>query len=567
MFSPGGSATSMHTPGSAGLVSGLLGGLAKDLARESAGGLVQLATDVSSGVRKATAKTTKGVEEVTRAFAAESLEGLAALAQDSTAAAAPLAGAVKDVVKVAAVVGEMVAADALSAADVVGGEGVSSGLRAAGADARAAGELAASIAATNLAATSQVAAASIVGGIRDNVQLLDSVSRSTVETMQTIVERSEWGGGGDGSAVDEESIARPSSPSPPPVRPFEAWLDEFGGGGVMLQSLEGVKDGCALKVRAKLSKLAPSQRAALKDALGALEAQVSADTATGGAAADDEDDMEGTDEASGPPTDRLSVHSAAAAELAVEAALARADGLAAEAVSAISRTLGEGNDDSAAGSVACKAASGVAEEEGEEGGGDVSGGADGNVPSEGELLRDAVDHLGALSTRTLAKLSTECLRALGEYAARCRLEADRPSTSEPGAVLEGVPWVHGLDWPFVSELERARWKAVCLRRAGVRLTRLVHLTASRLGEAALQIRRELPAAGLSTGASLTGSPNGTHSGAIAAGVAAEDAAAMRLRLKGMSTALRLDAAAATEMVQEAVQLCAPVLCYVALGDC
>ena len=40
-----------------------------------------------------------------------------------------------------------------------------------------------------------------------------------------------------------------------------------------------------------------------------------------------------------------------------------------------------------------------------------------------------------------------------------------------------------------------------------------------------------------------------------------------MRLKSIATALRLDAAAAVEMVREAVQLCAPVMAYVALGDC
>ena len=42
---------------------------------------------------------------------------------------------------------------------------------------------------------------------------------------------------------------------------------------------------------------------------------------------------------------------------------------------------------------------------------------------------------------------------------------------------------------------------------------------------------------------------------------------MRQQLKTISTALRLDASAAVGMVHEAVQLCAPVLKYVALGDC
>lgn len=59
-----------------------------------------------------------------RQLAAESLEGLSALAQDG-------GKGVKGVAKVAAAVGEMVREDVLGAADVVGGEAVSSSLRAA----------------------------------------------------------------------------------------------------------------------------------------------------------------------------------------------------------------------------------------------------------------------------------------------------------------------------------------------------------------------------------------------------------------------------------------------------
>ena len=66
-----------------------------------------------------------------------------------------------------------------------------------------------------------------------------------------------------------------------------------------------------------------------------------------------------------------------------------------------------------------------------------------------------------------------------------------------------------------------------------------------------QVRRELPAGGSPSGGS--GAPT--------------EAAAMRQELKAITTALRLDAGAAAGMVHEAVTLCAPVLCYVALGDC
>ena len=48
---------------------------------------------------------------------------------------------------------------------------------------------------------------------------------------------------------------------------------------------------------------------------------------------------------------------------------------------------------------------------------------------------------------------------------------------------------------------------------------------------------------------------------------ADETAAIRTKLKAIVTALRLDAASAVEMVHEAVRLCAPVISYVALGDC
>ena len=141
------------------------------------------------------------------------------------------------------------------------------------------------------------------------------------------------------------------------------------------------------------------------------------------------------------------------------------------------------------------------------------------------------------------------MKAICEYGGRCRQESDQPSAPEPGAVLEGVPYVHGLDWPFVSELERARWKALCLRRARVKLSKTLKEVAKRLAKAAQAVRSELPTAS-----------GGSH-------VSAEAVAAVRAQLKGISTSLRLDGGASIEMVHEAVQLCAPVLCYVALGDC
>ena len=107
--------------------------------------------------------------------------------------------------------------------------------------------------------------------------------------------------------------------------------------------------------------------------------------------------------------------------------------------------------------------------------------------------------------------------------------------------------MHALDWPFVSELERAQWKARCLRCAGRRLAAIVREVARALGEAlaavkdAQQLQKQ-----------------------------ARDAAnlsALRQQLKAVGTTLRLDTNAAVDMVGEALALTGPILSYVALGDC
>ena len=102
-------------------------------------------------------------------MAAESLEGLSALAQDGSKSVA-------GVVKVAAVVGDMVLNDALAGVEAVGGEEAASSLRAASDvvlhEISEVGELAV----TNLANTTQLAVSSIdattgavMSGIKDNV--------------------------------------------------------------------------------------------------------------------------------------------------------------------------------------------------------------------------------------------------------------------------------------------------------------------------------------------------------------------------------------------------------------
>jgi hypothetical protein len=159
------------------------------------------------------------------------------------------------------------------------------------------------------------------------------------------------------------------------------------------------------------------------------------------------------------------------------------------------------------------------------------------------------------------------LTALHAYAARCRLEADKPSQPEPGASLEGEPLVHALDWPFVSELERARWKALCLRAAAHRLTAILTTTAAEFAEAAGAIRRSLPAGGASPGAH-GGASREASPGHDATPAEPLDPALVELKqqVRALCTTIQLDASAAVAMVHEAAQLCAPVLSYVALGD-
>jgi hypothetical protein len=199
------------------------------------------------------------------------------------------------------------------------------------------------------------------------------------------------------------------------------------------------------------------------------------------------------------------------------------------------------------------------------------------------VAQKGVAMLRALCTQCLAKVCEAALTALHAYAARCRLEADKPSQPEPGASLEGEPLVHALDWPFVSELERARWKALCLRTAAHRLTAILTTTAAEFAEAAGAIRRSLPAGGASPGAHGGASPGahggaspGAHGGASREASPGNDATPaepldpalveLKQQVRALCTTIQLDASAAVAMVHEAAQLCAPVLSYVALGD-
>jgi hypothetical protein len=607
-------------------------------------------------------------------MAAESLEGLSALAQDGSKSVA-------GVVKVAAVVGDMVLNDALAGVEAVGGEEAASSLRAASDvvlnEISEVGELAV----TNLASTTQLAVSSIdattgavMSGIKDNVQLIDTMIDTVVSTASrgnsftdsftddppAAEERRAVSGTAGGAAPASPSrpvacgtggaggagVARtpgppPGPPPPPPLRSFEAWLEEYGSGSMMMQTLENMRDSCQHAVQFKLQRLAPSQRATLERALSGVEALVS-EAALSEAPprapliSPPGQGKERGAVASGPPTDRLAQYASAGAQAEAARACRAARGMGAAAASALTRGVSPGlrpvaspvgappvggppvgasppplrASGSASGSASSSAAvstsgssvteravvstsgSSVAERA-------VVGTSGSSVAERAVVAQKGVAMLRALCTQCLAKVCEAALTALHAYAARCRLEADKPSQPEPGASLEGEPLVHALDWPFVSELERARWKALCLRAAAHRLTAILTTTAAEFAEAAGAIRRSLPAGGASPGAHGGASPGahggaspgahggaspGAHGGASpgAHGGASREASPghdatpaepldpalveLKQQVRALCTTIQLDASAAVAMVQEAAQLCAPVLSYVALGD-
>ena len=287
----------------------------------------------------------------------------------------------------------------------------------------------------------------------------------------------------------------------------------------------------------------PLQRKALQEAFDTIEALVSesalradadadanaSDAPHGLAAAKAADGHGGVDldrvgDGDGPPTDRLARHAAASATATATAASSAGRSMGSVAAAAFTRGISPGP-----------------------GGAASDGDAERSMAERAKVAQKGVAALQALSSQCLANVCSLSLRAIHAYAARCRVEADKPSMPEPGATLQGEPWVHALDWPFVSELERARWKARCLRDAGRRLCSVLSSAAAELGEAAQVVRLALPSG-----------PEASHD---------PEVVALKQAVKALSTAVRLDACAAIGMVQEAVQLCAPVLCYVALADC
>ena len=565
-------------------------------------------------------------------MAAESLEGLSALAQDGSKSVA-------GVVKVAAVVGDMVLNDALAGVEAVGGEEAASSLRAASDvvlhEISEVGELAV----TNLANTTQLAVSSIdattgavMSGIKDNVQLIDTMidtvvssaarAGSSTDDPPTAEERRAVSGtmggaspaspsrpvcggtgGASGAGVARTPGPTPGPPPPPPLRSFEAWLEEYGSGSMRMQTLENMRDGCQHAVQFKLQRLAPSQRATLERALSGVEALVSEAALSeaplraplisplgqgkekGAVASGPEAPSraplisplgQGKDKgavASGPPTDRLAQYASTGAQAEAARACRAARGMGAAAAGALTRGISPGLRPVAppvggppfgsppVGSPPIDAPPVGASPPPLRA--SASASASGSSMAERAVVaQKGVAMLHALCTQSLAKVCETALTALHAYAARCRLEADRPSQPEPGASLEGEPFVHALDWPFVSELERARWKALCLRAASHRLTTILTTTAAEFAEAAGAVRRSLPAGG----ASREASPGSAHHDATPAEPLDPALVELKQQVRALCTTIQLDASAAVAMVQEAAQLCAPVLAYVALGD-
>ena len=125
-------------------------------------------------------------------------------------------------------------------------------------------------------------------------------------------------------------------------------------------------------------------------------------------------------------------------------------------------------------------------------------------------------------------------------------EADSPSPVQPCSELQPAEMVHGLDWPFVSELERAVWKARCLLQLHTAYLGRVEALAARCTEATQAVQRALSAA----------QPP----------LPAADHAALKQLLKRTSTTLQLDSGAAIALGQEAQQHLFPVLQHACLAE-
>ena len=482
-------------------------------------------------------------------LASESIGGLSALAHDGS----ELAGGA---VRVASVVGEMVAADALGAVDTVSGDtAVSDGLR----EASRHGIEAASVFTTRSRELGAEGAGILVSGLKDNVQMIDSVGRELQATVGRALE-AEADAGSDGAEADgAEAAAAAGGASAsasavsraPPLRPFAEWWDVYGG-ALELQGLEGVCDACSLRLRAKLGKMPPSQRSVLERELTAVEALL----------LEDDEDEEGGGEGGGgggqgggggggggaPPTDRLLSHVVSEMEAVLDGARLAIATVAAECTQQIGGARPDAGpaDDDAGGDggepTGCATAGGEGEALAEV--------APLSAPERLRVARAGVGAIQAHASQCMARICAVALRALAGYAARCKREADTPSEPQPGATLEGEPWLHGLDWPFVSELERAKWKGACLRAAAARARALVSAETEPLLAAAREV-----------GALVE------QAESAEAAEAEAERTALRGQLKALRTSTFLDRGAADAMLGEAAALSAPVLSYVALGDC
>ena len=183
--------------------------------------------------------------------------------------------------------------------------------------------------------------------------------------------------------------------------------------------------------------------------------------------------------------------------------------------------------------------------------------------------------LRAVATRALALQCAAALRVTREYASRCVREAEAPSAVQPCAQdLAPAEIAHGLDWPFVSELERAVWKARALRLLQARLLKYVDALTVHCAATAKALRAAAataaaaaakpPANATPTGAPAAAKPDAAKPApAVSAASAAEQ---LRPSLKQMATALQLDAGTALSLGQEALQLSCPALQLVALGE-
>jgi len=415
--------------------------------------------------------------------------------------------------------------------------------------AREVGELAGSAAhgiAANAHGVLNEGAGKWIGSIKDNVITLDAVGRSTMGTL-----RDRWVKGEETKAVAAELEVKTESLAPP-RRSFEEWLDELGG-GTSMELLEGMKDGCAIRVGIKIAQLAVAQRTELDGSFQELDAFLSYDADDDAAVEEDEHDS--------PSHTRLAAFTLGELRKVQEDTLSRIRRVveecevcqrravkSADAATMPSReeTQSQSNDESV-------------EKQGIDGGGEkvvAAATAPGALPRLPDtraadpvattvltplaLAKDGMLSIEACAALGLAQLCAMALRVLVGYGARCRQEADRPSKPQPDTELSVDDRVHALDCTFVTELERARWKGRCVRAMRIAFTRCIEEVSQGCLDAARKLHRAVQ---LSSGA--------------------KD---LNQVLKAVSSAVYLDSGSAISLVQEATQCYMPILHYIASGD-